>query len=42
MHKPVILPKVELVTPRSTDDQIVKQSIEDLKARSRAQVKMPA
>ena len=42
MHKPVILPKVELVTPKSTDDQIVKQSIDDLKARSRAQVKMPA
>ena len=42
MHKPVIFPKVELVTPKSTDDQIVKQSIEDLKARSRAQVKMPA
>ena len=42
IRKPVILPKVELVTPKSTDDQIVKQSIEDLKARSRAQVKMPA
>ena len=42
IRKPVILPKVELVTPNSTDDQIVKQSIEDLKARSRAQVKMPA
>ena len=42
IRKPVVFPKVELVTPKSTSDQIVKQSIEDLKSRSRAKVKMPA
>lgn len=42
ISKPVVFPKVELVTPKSTSDQIVKQSIEDLKSRSRAKVKMPA
>ena len=42
ISKPVIFPKIETVTPKSTNDSIVRQSIEDLKARSRAKVKMPA